>query len=80
MHVLSLKISNAQVFWKCRMLSSGYKYKPRSNIKANEVKYQYNLLIKRICFSHRCRSIVQDDETISEKQLTTLCRVLIVHF
>ena len=51
------------------MLSYGYKNKPRSNSKANEMKNQYNLFIKRICFSHRYRSIVQDDEIISGKQL-----------
>ena len=51
------------------MLSYGYKNKTRSNSKANEMKKkQYNLFIKRICFSHRYRSIVQDDEIISGKQ------------
>ena len=66
------------------MLSSAYKNKPRSNSKTNEVKNQYYLFIKRICFSHRCQSIVQDDEIISGKQLqnqmsaiSSLCRVLI---
>ena len=64
------------------MLSSGYKNKPRSNRKANEMKSQYNLFIKPICFSNRYRSIVQGNEIISGKQLqnkisavSSLCRV-----